>query len=818
MAAVALVLSPHVAALSVRAAPSVRSGDAGGPLVQVRHGAFMLGGQPMPYLHGINYEGPSDRPWRMWQDGLFDPTLIAHDLDMMAAAGYNPVRVFVQRPLPDEILAGDYARLDTLVSLAAARGLRLLVTFNDDGDGDLRRVARVEGLLAAHLAGNSAIFGYDLRNEPNLSDIAGSTYPAGVTLPLLSPGLAVAYPQFRAASVAHAATPRPGLSMFVNSRRHGDGRSLPGGAGVSPVPALTLGRSGNAASALRPQAANSQILPRLSGTIAESGNRLSQALVASTDTRASGRYLTALRLLDAFLAANPAYPSVPPAPGWSRFLNAANGTLATYLGVQLAAIRAADPAHLVTVGYNSRFWSALPANRALDFRSIHIYPPRDFDGFHAALLRFEALNDLAPTPLVLEEYGVSNDLNGPQSAAVREMATALYLRTLGGGGDMKWMFDDDAVGYNAYENNLGAVDAHGAPKPTYLASSAADAYWAGARYAGGLSLRPDPLTGAGFVFMARDGMAIGGSLPYSDARVSYTPSIAGVTWLDWSTPGALRVSSTTGGSITLAMGLLTGATAVTAPTDSTSATTSTAITSPSTTTVTTTIPTTTTAPTTTAPTTSTIPTTTSDPTASALTVTLTLQPGVTTVVRYGGGAVSPPVPVDLPAPYTGLGWYLVARGHNVAPPYLAPWQALGGAGGVGLPMTEPFAYNGLATQYFDDVALRIGPHGPTTAPIGLVAVGGAPLPRARPLPASTPHVYNRTTGHNVHGAFLDYWRRTGGLAFWGDPVSEEVVEQGRVVQYFDGAEFAMTPSPHAHVILLPLGQRMWPSVRHVYGL
>ncbi len=342
VAAVAVVLSPHVAALSVRAAPFVESGDAGGPLVRVRHGAFMLGGQPMPYLHGINYEGPSDRPWRMWQDGLFDPTLIAHDLDMMAAAGYNPVRVFVQRPLPGEILAGDYARLDTLVSLAAARGLRLLVTFNDDGDGDLRRVARVEGLVAAHLAGNSAIFGYDLRNEPNLSDIAGSTYPAGVTLPLLSPGLDVAYPQFRAASVAHAATPRPGLSMFVNSRRRGDGRSLPEGAGVSPAPGLTRGR------ARRPR---SQIYlhPTYAG---ENAQTVAQVLVADTNTRASGRYLTALRLLDAFLAANPEYPSVPPAPGWSRFLNAANGTLATYLAVQLAAIRAADPAHLVTVGYN----------------------------------------------------------------------------------------------------------------------------------------------------------------------------------------------------------------------------------------------------------------------------------------------------------------------------------------------------------------------------------------------------------------------------------------------------------------------------------
>src|SRR5256714_4601436 len=166
-----------------------------GPLVTVQHGAFMLAGHLLPYLHGINYEGPADRPWRMWQDGRFDPALIARDFDAVAAAGYNSVRIFVQHPLPDEILDGDFSRLDTVVALAAARGLRLLITLNDDGDSDLQRVVRVDARLAAHLAGNPAIFGYDLRNEPNLADIAASLYPPGASLPLLSPALVAAYPQ-----------------------------------------------------------------------------------------------------------------------------------------------------------------------------------------------------------------------------------------------------------------------------------------------------------------------------------------------------------------------------------------------------------------------------------------------------------------------------------------------------------------------------------------------------------------------------------------------------------------------------------------------
>jgi hypothetical protein len=184
-------------------------------------------------------------------------------------------------------------------------------------------------------------------------------------------------------------------------------------------------------------------------------------------------------------------------------------------------------------------------------------------------------------------------------------------------------------------------------------------------------------------------------------------------------------------------------------------------------------------------------------------------------LAYRSFGAPPRVPIDLPAPYLGMGWYMVARGHNVAPPFLAPWLSLGGAADVGLPLTEAFAYHGMPTQYFDDVALRIGPHGLTTAPIGVVALHGA-RPRAQKMPQRTAHYYDRVTGHSIHGAFLAYWRARGGLRFWGHPLSEEIIEQGRLVQYFSGAEFVLRR--HGAVGLLPLGRRMWPVLRSVYGL
>src|SRR3954454_18920913 len=43
------------------------------------------------------------------------------------------------------------------------------------------------------------------------------------------------------------------------------------------------------------------------------------------------------------------------------------------------------------------------------------------------------------------------------------------------------------------------------------------------------------------------------------------------------------------------------------------------------------------------------------------------------------------------------------------------------------------------------------------------------------------------TGHTVDGVFLDVWREWGGTAAFGNPVTPELTEQGRIVQYFEYA-------------------------------
>lgn len=47
------------------------------------------------------------------------------------------------------------------------------------------------------------------------------------------------------------------------------------------------------------------------------------------------------------------------------------------------------------------------------------------------------------------------------------------------------------------------------------------------------------------------------------------------------------------------------------------------------------------------------------------------------------------------------------------------------------------------------------------------------------------------TGHHVsdRAGFLGYWRQHGGVLAFGYPISEEIIEDGRVVQYFERARF-----------------------------
>ena len=64
--------------------------------------------------------------------------------------------------------------------------------------------------------------------------------------------------------------------------------------------------------------------------------------------------------------------------------------------------------------------------------------------------------------------------------------------------------------------------------------------------------------------------------------------------------------------------------------------------------------------------------------------------------------------------------------------------------------------------------------------------------------------YFPQTGQTVGGGFLAYWRRFGGLAIFGYPLTGELQENGRTVQYFERARFEWQPGawPERYDVLL----------------
>src|SRR5205823_1832648 len=130
-------------------------------------------------------EGPTDRAWKMWEHDKYDQVLIGSDFARARSLGINTLRIFVQTPLRDDINQGDFANLDEVAALARQYGLWLIVTFTDWAEPDLAKAADLDGRIAAHLANEPSILGYDIKNEPQFTDVAGAIFPAGSPAPPL---------------------------------------------------------------------------------------------------------------------------------------------------------------------------------------------------------------------------------------------------------------------------------------------------------------------------------------------------------------------------------------------------------------------------------------------------------------------------------------------------------------------------------------------------------------------------------------------------------------------------------------------------------
>jgi hypothetical protein len=293
-------------------------------------------GRPV-FVLGANYEGPADRAWRMWEDGLFDPALIAQDLDRARAANLTVLRVFVQRPVADDILAGRWAKLDTVLDLADRRDLRLILTFADYAEPDLARLVAVDTAVAARYRGRPTIFAYDLMNEPHFSELALARYPPGVAVPLQDPALV--------AAVGETIAPED----IADHRASEQGRrDIPGHLDDHQAHVYA-----NLLAAYR--------------RFLQDGWAWARAQ-DSTPIR---------------------YSRSPDSTGWKPLEDAVNDTLAAWMKPRLDALRSADPDRPVTVGHVDPILASLPVNDWLDYRTLHHYPAASNEAIRASSALFD---------------------------------------------------------------------------------------------------------------------------------------------------------------------------------------------------------------------------------------------------------------------------------------------------------------------------------------------------------------------------------------------------------------------------------------------
>src|SRR5688572_6802943 len=172
------------------------------------------GGQPF-FVVGANYEGATDRAWAMWEDEKFDVGLIDADFARARSLGINTLRIFVQRPLRDDINAGDFSKLDAVMQVARRHSLLVILTFTDWAEPDLARAGALNARIAARFRDDPQILAYDAKNEPQFTDIVGAIYPTGtVSVPLQSTELVAHYGE------------RISRDQIAEYRRSNEGRAI----------------------------------------------------------------------------------------------------------------------------------------------------------------------------------------------------------------------------------------------------------------------------------------------------------------------------------------------------------------------------------------------------------------------------------------------------------------------------------------------------------------------------------------------------------------------------------------------------------------
>nr|WP_052295003.1 hypothetical protein [Oscillochloris trichoides] len=167
--------------------------------------------------------------------------------------------------------------------------------------------------------------------------------------------------------------------------------------------------------------------------------------------------------------------------------------------------------------------------------------------------------------------------------------------------------------------------------------------------------------------------------------------------------------------------------------------------------------------------------------------------------------------------------YFPETGHSVRGLFRSFWEANGGIGIFGFPISEEFvAANGQTMQWFERARFELATvNGQTTVQLGNLGsevTQNRVFPKVPPIENSADRRYIPETQHIIQYGFKEIWETRGDVRIFGYPLSEEideVLEDGEwhTVQYFERARFEYWPNfpPGQRVLLSHLGRKLAPA-------
>jgi hypothetical protein len=150
-------------------------------------------------------------------------------------------------------------------------------------------------------------------------------------------------------------------------------------------------------------------------------------------------------------------------------------------------------------------------------------------------------------------------------------------------------------------------------------------------------------------------------------------------------------------------------------------------------------------------------------------------------------------------------------GFTVPAVFMQYWQSHGGLAIFGYPISPVRTEGDYQVQYFERNRFELHPENKGTAfevelgLLGNVLTADRAFYRATPFIDTPTRRYFAQTGHSLGGVFLQYWNTQGGLDLFGYPISEELIENGYTVQYFERNRFELHPENQGTAFEVLLG-------------